>query len=177
MKYVISGLEKIRDVIDADSPEQAEMLFKSKYPSCYEVTSKMILDEFNKKKTASIKLSKSQWEFIGKKAGWMKKAQVTSKWFEWEDEDGTVWAVTYRDLDDNDMYSNGIAISNVDLIKKMVVEIQNMSTLERIPIDLIPQWMGRVKMDESDFFDEIKSADKIFEAEREEERRDMEMGL
>ena len=124
-----------------------------------------------------IKLSKSQWEFIGKKAGWMKAAQVTNKWFEWTDDSGTTWNVTYRGLDDEEMYGNGKAISDFDLIKKMVVQIQNTSTLEKIPVDSVLQWMGKVKMDKSDFFEQIKMSDIGFEEEWRSENRDIEMGL
>jgi hypothetical protein len=32
-KYVITGLMKVRDVVEADDPESAEMLFRVKYPA------------------------------------------------------------------------------------------------------------------------------------------------
>jgi hypothetical protein len=77
MKFVIDGLETVRDVVEASDQEQAVLQFKVKYPSCQKIVSVKTIDEFNKGggNITKIKLSKSQWEQIGKTAGWMKSSQ------------------------------------------------------------------------------------------------------
>jgi hypothetical protein len=41
-----------------------------------------------------IKLSKSQWQHIGKTAGWIKRASEM-RFFNWEDMDGKKWVILY----------------------------------------------------------------------------------
>lgn len=37
MKYIITGLTKVRDAVEADDSNTAEKLFRAKYPSTYEI--------------------------------------------------------------------------------------------------------------------------------------------
>lgn len=82
MKFVIEGVETIRDVFESTDQEEALMQFKAKYPACHKIVSIKPLDNFNKGggNKMKIKLSKSQWEMVGKKAGWMKKANTDTSW-------------------------------------------------------------------------------------------------
>jgi hypothetical protein len=38
MKYIITGIEKVRDVIEAEDQESAEMLFRARYRCVYKIT-------------------------------------------------------------------------------------------------------------------------------------------
>ena len=38
MKFIITGIEKVRDVIEAEDQESAEKLFRARYRCVYEIT-------------------------------------------------------------------------------------------------------------------------------------------
>jgi len=48
MKYVVEGTEVVRDVVDAVDADMAKSIFRSKYPSCINISSVVALEEFNK---------------------------------------------------------------------------------------------------------------------------------
>jgi hypothetical protein len=38
MKYIITGIEKVRDIIEAEDQESAEKLFRARYRCVYKIT-------------------------------------------------------------------------------------------------------------------------------------------
>ena len=38
VKYIVSGIEKVRDMVEADDKVSAEMLFRARYPAVFEIT-------------------------------------------------------------------------------------------------------------------------------------------
>ena len=123
-----------------------------------------------------IKLSKSQWQFIGKKAGWMKKSQQV-RWFDWQDNSGEKWNISYRDIDPKEMYENGKALSDKAIMVKMIVGIQSEYSDEKLPKRVIPYWVDKIGIDTQDFFEEVQQANHIFEDEQRIERSDVDSGL
>lgn len=104
-----------------------------------------------------------------------KKAQSV-KWFEWEDPNGGTWVVEYRDLDPKELYENGRAKSNEELMKLMIIGIQNKWEDKKLTPPQVEYFLKKFPLIE-DFFDEVTEAEKLFRDEQRIEERDIEMGL
>ena len=121
-----------------------------------------------------ITLSKQQWEFIGKKAGWMKKSQEI-RWFTWEDYPmGEKWDIVYRDIDS--LYDEqGNALPKRILIEKMITKIQNANSDKPIPPNKIGAFLDRFPVLQDEFFEKVDETEEQFQDERRIEERDLHM--
>jgi hypothetical protein len=54
-KFVIEGVETVRDVIEAADIDEAKLLFRAMYPAVYEITNALVLEEFGRELSRSSK--------------------------------------------------------------------------------------------------------------------------
>jgi len=134
-------------------------------------------------KTASgkkqLKISKKEWESIGKKAGWMKVAdQFNIRWFEWEDDQNGSgkWTITYRDILPDELYGeDGKSLSNRAIIEKMIISIQSEDGVTLTPEQIL-HFLNKLSLEE-DFFELVQEANDSFRDEQRIEQRDIDVGL
>ena len=129
-----------------------------------------------------IKISKSEWTNIGKKAGWMKTSQVV-KAFIWIDDykgSGT-WDIDYKDIKPEDLYyKDGILIgkskSDKDIMKEMIQSITNIESGEKLSMTQIDHFIRKL-MTTDEFFDLVQEANQLYGDEQRIEQRDIDTGL
>lgn len=108
---------------------------------------------------------------------WYKKAQET-RWFEWEDNNGETWEIDFKNIEPSELYDqSGHALSDEEIMKNMIISIQNKFSDEPISPHQKEYWLEKFKLDTDEFFEKVQEANNLFEDERRIEKRDMEMGL
>ena len=129
-----------------------------------------------------IKISKSEWTNIGKKAGWMKTSQVV-KAFTWIDDykgSGT-WDIDYKDIKPEDLYYKdgtliGKSKSDKDIMKEMIQSITNIESGEKLSMIQIDHFIKKL-MTTDEFFDLVQEANQLYGDEQRIEQRDIDTGL
>jgi hypothetical protein len=141
-----------------------------------------------------IKLSKSQWEKIGKKAGWIKEALrdlrnviVNFDTLEFIEsrrdidlDSNNTWKISYNHSTLNDqqlltsllkLYGNGLRFY-IELFKAADFSAFNIRSGQKITAEELAKM---VFPDAEDFWGILRQSDEVYNAEREIEQRDMEM--
>ena len=130
---------------------------------------------------SKLKISKKEWKDIGKKAGWMKKAQSQQKWFEWEDNNGGIWEIGYKDLpleelEEMQNEKGGILRPEV-IMRNMITFIQNKREDDKLTPSQMVYWLEKFKLDPDEFFDKIQETNNLFREEQRIEQGDIDSGL
>ena len=112
-----------------------------------------------------------------KKARWVKESQE-SRWFEWDDNMGGTWVIDYKNINPQELYDDsGRAFSDKDIMKNMIVSIQNKWGDRKLTPQQIEYWFDKFGLTTEEFFEGVQEANKLFRDEQRIEERDIEMGL
>jgi hypothetical protein len=49
MKWMVEGIESVRDVVEADTKEEAQRVFVTRYPAIYAITATETLEDFKRR--------------------------------------------------------------------------------------------------------------------------------